>query len=78
MRRINIREARERLSALLDAVSAGEEVVLLRRGREVARLIPPRPRGKRLPSLGSFRKEIALKGKPLSTEVARGRLEERY
>jgi prevent-host-death family protein len=78
VRRINVREARENLSALLDAVSAGEEVVLLRRGKEVARLAPPRPRGKRLPSLEALRRTIALKGKPLSAEVARARAEERF
>ena len=32
-------EARTRLSALLDRVEAGEEVVITRRGRPVARLI---------------------------------------
>ncbi len=32
-------EARNRLSALLDRVEAGEEVVIKRRGRPVARLI---------------------------------------
>lgn len=33
-------EARNRLSALLTRVEAGEEVVITRRGRPVARLIP--------------------------------------
>jgi len=34
MQIINVRETRERLSRLLDAVAAGEEVVILRRGKE--------------------------------------------
>jgi antitoxin (DNA-binding transcriptional repressor) of toxin-antitoxin stability system len=39
MRRVNLAEAKARLSALLDAVEAGEEeVVITRRGRSVARL----------------------------------------
>ena len=36
---VNLTEAKARLSALLDAVAAGEEVVITRRGRSVARLI---------------------------------------
>ncbi|MDN5871312.1 MAG: type II toxin-antitoxin system prevent-host-death family antitoxin [Nitrococcus sp.] len=38
MRKVNVREARERIGLLLDAVEAGEEVVITRRGRPVARL----------------------------------------
>jgi prevent-host-death family protein len=39
LRSVNLAEAKARLSALLDAVEAGEEVVITRRGRSVARLI---------------------------------------
>jgi prevent-host-death family protein len=39
MRRVNLAEAKAGLSALLDAVKAGEEVVITSRGRSVARLI---------------------------------------
>jgi antitoxin (DNA-binding transcriptional repressor) of toxin-antitoxin stability system len=39
MRRVKLSEAKAGLSALLDAVEAGEEVVITRRGRSVARLI---------------------------------------
>jgi prevent-host-death family protein len=39
MRTVNLAEAKAGLSALLDAVEAGEEVVIPRRGRSVARVI---------------------------------------
>ncbi|MGH9460304.1 MAG: type II toxin-antitoxin system Phd/YefM family antitoxin [Vicinamibacteria bacterium] len=78
MRKINVKDAREKLSALLDEVAAGEEVVLLRRGKEVARLVPPRARGKRLPGLETLRRSITIKGRPLSEEVTRGRRDERF
>jgi prevent-host-death family protein len=39
MRSVNLAEAKAGLSALLDAVEAGEEEVVTRRGRSVARLI---------------------------------------
>jgi prevent-host-death family protein len=43
MREIGAFEARNKLRQLLDWVEAGEEVVITRRGRIVARLVPPRP-----------------------------------
>ncbi|MDA8253764.1 MAG: type II toxin-antitoxin system prevent-host-death family antitoxin [Rhodospirillales bacterium] len=36
-------EAKTRLSSLLDLVASGEEVVITRRGRAVARLVPAAP-----------------------------------
>ncbi len=35
-------EAKNRLGQLLDLVEKGEEVVITRHGKEVARLVPPR------------------------------------
>jgi prevent-host-death family protein len=43
MREIGAFEAKNKLGQLLDWVEAGEEVVITRRGRIVARLVPPRP-----------------------------------
>jgi prevent-host-death family protein len=40
MRSVNVSETRENLAQLLDAVEAGEEVVIMRRDRPVARLVP--------------------------------------
>ncbi|TSE20586.1 prevent-host-death family protein [Tepidimonas alkaliphilus] len=39
MQTVSVHEARERLSALLQAVEAGEEIVITRRGHRVARLV---------------------------------------
>ena len=78
MTNISIKEARENFRSLLDRVAAGEEIALLRRGREVARLIPPKTARRRLPNLEAFRKAIAVKGRTLSKEVVRGRRDERY
>ena len=35
-------EAKNKLSALLDRVEQGEEIVITRHGKEVARLVPPK------------------------------------
>jgi prevent-host-death family protein len=43
MREVGAFEAKNKLGQLLDWVEAGEEVVITRRGRVVARLVPPRP-----------------------------------
>lgn len=51
MRVVNVHEAKTNLSALLDAVLAGEEIVLARRNVPIARLVlvtdarPPREPG---------------------------------
>jgi len=42
MQTINVRETRERLSHLLDAVAQGDEITILRHGKPVARLTAPR------------------------------------
>ncbi len=41
MREVGAFEAKNRLGQLLDWVEAGEEVIITRRGRVVARLVPP-------------------------------------
>lgn len=40
MREVGLFEAKNKLSALLDEVENGEEVIITRRGRRVARLVP--------------------------------------
>lgn len=39
MRKVSVREARAEIARLLEAVEAGEEVVITRRGDPVARLV---------------------------------------
>jgi prevent-host-death family protein len=41
MREIGAFEAKSKLGQLLDRVEAGEEVVITRRGKVVAKLVPP-------------------------------------
>ena len=78
MKSVSVAKARKQLKVLLDQVSSGDQISLVRRGREVARLVPPRRRGRRLPALGSFRASIHLTGEPVSRVVVRARREGRY
>ena len=47
MTTVNVHEAKTQLSRLLAQVEAGEEVVIARNGKPVARLVPCEQQGKR-------------------------------
>ena len=55
---VNVHEAKTQLSRLLTHVEAGEEVVIARRGRPVARLVRCAPKGKR--QFGAMKGQIAI------------------
>jgi len=42
MREVGVFEAKNKLGRLLDLVERGEEIIITRHGREVARLVPPK------------------------------------
>ena len=74
MRTAGVREVRQNLSALLDEVRKGREIVITERGRPVARLVPPgRPRGKGVPNLAAFRRSMPVLEPPLSASLAEDR-----
>jgi prevent-host-death family protein len=56
---VNIHEAKTHLSRLLERVEAGEEVIIARAGRPVARLIPFARPGKRTLGLDADAEAIA-------------------
>jgi prevent-host-death family protein len=55
MTTVNIHHAKTHLSKLLGRVAAGEDVVIARAGRPVARLVPIAPREPRKPGLAKGR-----------------------
>jgi prevent-host-death family protein len=79
MAEVNIREARSNLRELVDRAAAGEEISLTRRGREVARLTPPKKSPRRLPDLTDFRKRLLAEGaKTTESTIVKMREEERW
>jgi prevent-host-death family protein len=48
-KQVNVHEAKTNLSRLLDEVDAGEEVVIARAGKPVAKLVPLRGKRPRVP-----------------------------
>jgi prevent-host-death family protein len=59
MKQVNIHEAKTHLSRLLEQVEAGEEIVIGRNGRPVARLVPFQRGGARRPGAWRGRVRIA-------------------
>ena len=55
--RVNVAEAKARLSALIDAALDGEEVVIARRNRPAVRLTAVKPK-KSTPTFGLFKGRI--------------------
>ncbi len=74
---ISVKEARSKLSSLVDTAEQGGEVIISRRGKKVARLVPLSKK-KSLPSLKKFRASIRVTGEPLSETVLRNREDDRY
>jgi antitoxin (DNA-binding transcriptional repressor) of toxin-antitoxin stability system len=77
-RKVSVREARENFRQLLDEVQAGDEVMVLRRGVAVGRLVRPEQKAHPLPDLSHFRASIKLRGKPLSQCIREARRSSRY
>lgn len=60
MKSVNIHAAKSQLSRLVDEAAAGEEIVIARAGKPVARLVSLRPTGpRRTPGLMRGRLRIA-------------------
>ena len=80
MREVGAFEAKNKLSQLLDWVEAGEEVVITRRGKVVARLVAPRSAFDRdrarsaVAAIRAMRKGARLGGLKIKDLVAEGRL----
>ena len=78
MATINVKDARSQLKALLERAEAGEEITIARRGKAIAKLVPPARRSTRLPSMVKFRASIRMKGRSLSATVRQNRKDERF
>ena len=64
MRRIGIKQAREIFPELVRRAEAGEEIVITRQGRAVARLVAASQAPRALPPLQEFRRSLRAGGTP--------------
>jgi prevent-host-death family protein len=58
MRTINIHQAKTHLSRLVEDAALGEEIVIAKAGKPVARLVPLAPVERRVPKFGTMRDKI--------------------
>ena len=77
MSTVTLADAKAHLSHLIDQVEAGNEVVITRRGKPVARITPVGTPRKPLQSLAAFRARIPKARKP-SAELIRELRDEGY
>jgi len=67
MKQVGVREVRQNLSALLDAIKGGQELLITEHGRPVARLVPVEPSSTNaFPDLSAFRSRMPKLSVPLS------------
>jgi prevent-host-death family protein len=78
MQTINVRETREKLSSLLDAVLAGEEIVIVRNGKPAARLTAPLPDTVQFPDRSELRAALPPSAQSSGDTVRILRDEERF
>ncbi|MEJ7667171.1 MAG: type II toxin-antitoxin system prevent-host-death family antitoxin [Casimicrobiaceae bacterium] len=78
MKTVSVAAAKAQLSDLLEQVAAGEEVLITRHGKPIARVIPLEAPRKPLPPLASFRAQFPLLRKPAGERIREMRDEDRY
>ena len=80
VREIGVCEAKNRLGTLLDWVEHGEEIVITRRGKPVARLVPGGPAadheraGAAARRIREMSKGMTLRGTPIRSLIDEGRV----
>lgn len=75
---VNVRDVRRNLRSLIQRAEAGEEIVILRYGEPVARLVPPEREPKQVPDLTEFRASIKVRGEGPHEALMHIREEYRY
>lgn len=78
MKKVKVNEVREHLAKYLSEAEKGEEIIITRHAKPVARLIAVSTGESGFPDLTEYRKSIKLQGKPVSESIIEFRDEERY
>jgi prevent-host-death family protein len=78
METVSVQEARKHIGELLDRVAVGEEIVISRRGKPVARLTPIGPPQPHFPDRKPLREALPPGKEASATTVRQLRDDERY
>ncbi|MGM0586806.1 MAG: type II toxin-antitoxin system Phd/YefM family antitoxin [Bacteroidota bacterium] len=73
MKKVQVNEIREHLATYLTEAERGEEFVVTRHNKPVAKLVPYESQKATLPDLEEFRKGISVEGAPMSEQVVSDR-----
>ena len=74
MKSAGIREARQNISELIEAVRKGREILITDRGRPVARLVPAdKSNARAFPGRAAFRRSMPIFHPPLSSTISEDR-----
>lgn len=78
MKKVQVNEVREKLAKYLSEAEQGEEIIITKHSKPIARLMPVESKQSEFPDLTKFREKVKIKGKPMSEEVSDMRRKERY
>jgi len=78
MKKVQVNQVREQLAKYLAEAEHGEEIIITKHSKPVARLVAYEEKKPKFPDMSEFRKQFKVKGKPLSEIVIEMRREERF
>ena len=78
MKKVKVNEVREHLAKYLSEAEKGEEIIITKHSRPIARLVPLKSTSTEFPDLSKHRNSINIKGRSLSDTIIDQRQEERY
>lgn len=64
MKKVQVNEVREQLAKYLAEAEQGEEIIILRHSKPIARLVAYKEGKPKFPDMTTFRKQFKDKGKP--------------
>ncbi|MEQ8577089.1 MAG: type II toxin-antitoxin system prevent-host-death family antitoxin [Balneola sp.] len=79
MKKVPVNQVREELAKYLTAAENGEEIIITKHNKPIAKLVNyNEPKKTKLPDMTEFRKQFKVKGKPMSEFVIDMRKEDKY
>ena len=78
MKKVKVNEVREHLAKYLSDAEKGEEIIITKHSRPIARLVPLKSESSEFPDLSKHRHAINIKGRSLSDTIIDQRKEERH
>lgn len=77
MKKVQVNEVREKLAKYLAEAEQGEEIIITRHSKPIARLVAYKEKEPKFPDLAEFRNSIKMEGSMLET-LLEMRREDRY